>query len=61
MKILAVFSSSRPGGNSELLAERVLAGVPCTRLCLRDVRIQPVVDQRHEPAGFSPVDDDYDR
>lgn len=59
--ILALFGSSRPNGNSELLADRALEGVPCDRIYLRDWTIHPIEDRRHDPAGFQPVDDDYDR
>lgn len=59
VKPLLILSSSRRGGNSELLAEAVVRGLECTRLYLPEKRIEPVVDQRHVPGGFTPVDDDY--
>jgi multimeric flavodoxin WrbA len=38
-----------------------LAGLPYKEIALRDYRILPIVDQRHEEGGFQPVDDDYDQ
>jgi multimeric flavodoxin WrbA len=60
MKILALYGSSRPNGNSEKLAETAFEGLEITHVYLRDRNIQPIVDQRHEEGGFQPVDDDYD-
>jgi multimeric flavodoxin WrbA len=59
MKIVAIYGSSRAGGNSELLAEEVLSGLEVTRIHLREKQILPIVDKRHAPEGFQPVDDDY--
>jgi multimeric flavodoxin WrbA len=61
MRVFAMYGSSRRNGNSDLLTDRVLDGIPCTRLYLSDVHIQPIVDKRHSPEGFGWVDDDYDR
>lgn len=60
MKILALYGSSRPNGNSEKLAETAFEGLEVTHVYLRDRNIKPIVDQRHEEGGFQPVDDDYD-
>lgn len=60
MKILALYGSSRPQGNSEKLAETAFEGLEITHVYLRDRNIQPIVDQRHEEGGFQPVNDDYD-
>ncbi|WP_035488134.1 flavodoxin family protein [Alicyclobacillus contaminans] len=60
MKPIVLYGSSRRQGNSELLADRVLDGIPHTKRYLMDLKIQPIVDQRHSPAGFADVDDDYD-
>lgn len=60
MKILVIYGSSREEGNTELLTERVVEGLACTRLYLRKLNVQPIVDQRHAPAGFDPVADDHD-
>ncbi|MDQ0243538.1 multimeric flavodoxin WrbA [Bacillus fengqiuensis] len=60
MKILALYGSSRPNGNSEKLAETAFEGLEVTHVYLRDRNIKPIIDQRHEEGGFQPVDDDYD-
>lgn len=60
MKILAIYGSSRETGNTELLTENVLDGLECTRVYLRHQQVQAIVDRRHTPEGFSPVEDDHD-
>lgn len=61
MKILAIHGSSRENGNTEWLTRRVLHGVSADHIYLRHHHIEPIIDQRHEPNGFQPVDDDYDQ
>jgi multimeric flavodoxin WrbA len=60
MRTLVLFGSSRRSGNTEILTERLLDGIDCSRIYLMDHRIEAIVDQRHEPQGFQPVVDDYD-
>lgn len=60
-KILALYGSSRRHGNSELLADRLVEGLEVTRIFLAEQRITPIVDKRHDPEGFTPLDDDYDQ
>lgn len=60
MKVLILYGSSRRGGNSEALADHLTRGLDCTRIYLAEKRITPIIDKRHDPAGFSPVDDDQD-
>jgi multimeric flavodoxin WrbA len=60
-KILVLNGSSRENGNTEQLTDVMLEGVSYTRINIRDFLIQPIVDKRHDPAGFTKVDDDYDR
>lgn len=60
MSVLAIYGSTRPNGNAELLADHVLDGIPATKIHLRDYQILPIIDQRHEPGGFAPVEDDLD-
>lgn len=60
MKSLVLYSSSRRGGNSDLLTDRLVEGMGSTKVYLDQLRIEPVVDRRHVPSGFTPVDDDYD-
>jgi multimeric flavodoxin WrbA len=59
--ILILYGSSRPGGNSEILTEKAVEGLECTRIYLRDYRIEAVQDGRHAPGGFPTVNDEYDR
>jgi multimeric flavodoxin WrbA len=59
LTLLALYGSSRRHGNSELLAEQVLQGLDATRIYLSEHAIRPIVDGRHDPAGFAPVTDDY--
>ena len=61
MRWMAIHGSSRNEGNTETLTHYVLKDVPATHLYLREYSIQPIVDQRHDPEGFAPVDDDYDQ
>lgn len=60
MKLLVLHGSSRTDGNTELLAQRVTAGLPATHVVLRERHIEAIVDKRHDPAGFHPVADDHD-
>ncbi|HWI53448.1 MAG TPA: flavodoxin family protein [Symbiobacteriaceae bacterium] len=61
MKILVLYGSSRRNGNSEALADYLTRGVACSRVYLAEKQITPIVDQRHTPGGFDPVDDDHDK
>ncbi|MEN9406746.1 MAG: hypothetical protein RLZ12_1030 [Bacillota bacterium] len=59
MNLLIINGSSRAGGNSEQLAEQLVAGLPAVnRLVLRDMKITPIVDERHSAHGFKTVADD---
>lgn len=60
MKILVIYGSAREEGNTELLTERAVAGLECTRIYLRRMNVEPIVDKRHDPDGFQPVADDHD-
>ncbi|MED1794947.1 flavodoxin family protein [Brevibacillus nitrificans] len=60
MKILVLQGSSRENGNTEQLSQLVLNGIPHTQIHLRDKNIRAIHDQRHDPEGFTAVDDDYD-
>ena len=61
MKIFTLLGSSRKNGNTEQLANRVTTGLSVTTLRLKETRILPIDDLRHEPGGFQAVDDDYDK
>jgi multimeric flavodoxin WrbA len=60
VKLLVLYGSSRPRGNSEMLTERIVKDIPHTAIYLRDKHISPIEDKRHHPEGFQPVDDDHD-
>jgi multimeric flavodoxin WrbA len=60
MSILALYGSSRRHGNTELLTDRVVEGLPVEKIYLIEKNIRPIDDRRHEPGGFPQVDDDYD-
>jgi multimeric flavodoxin WrbA len=60
-KILVLNGSSRENGNTEQLTDLILEGVSCTCINIRDFLIQPIVDKRHDPEGFTTVADDYDQ
>lgn len=60
LKILAMNGSSRDQGNTEYMLKLLLQDVEATILDIRKYNIQPIVDQRHDPDGFHPVEDDYD-
>lgn len=59
-RLLVLYGSTRPGGNSEALAARVLEGIPHEAIYLREHRIDPLDDLRHDPGGFPPAADDHD-
>ena len=61
MTIAIISGSSRDNGNTEELAQTVTQDLPATWFRLRQYRITPIHDQRHDPDGFDPVSDDYDR
>lgn len=60
MKVLVLQGSSRENGNTELLANLAVEGIPHTTIRLREKKILPILDQRHDPDGFAAVADDYD-
>lgn len=60
VKILVLYGSTRRQGNSELLAEAVVEGLPASRIHLAEQALAPILDQRHDPGGFQPTSDDYD-
>lgn len=59
--ITVFYDGSRKGGNNELLAQEVVKGIEHRAVYLQDMTIQPIVDGRHDEAGFQAVDDDYDQ
>ncbi|GGA31102.1 flavodoxin family protein [Paenibacillus physcomitrellae] len=60
MSIVVINGSGREGGNTETLTRLALEGLEFKEIVLREKQILPIVDQRHTPGGFDPVNDDYD-
>lgn len=60
MSITVLLGSSRSEGNSEQLTQKVLAGIDAAWIKLNEKTIRPIVDQRHDPQGFAPVNDEYE-
>src|SRR5579875_1815163 len=60
MNVLVLYGSSRRHGNTEILTDRVVQNVDCTKIYLSDKKIHPIDDKRHDAEGFVFVDDDYD-
>ncbi|TMW71297.1 flavodoxin family protein [Alteribacter natronophilus] len=57
--MLVLYGSSRAGGNSELLAEKLIGNHEAERIYLRGKTIENIKDQRHEEGGFEKKGDDY--
>lgn len=60
MKVLALLGSTRRNGNSEYMVNQILKSTEHTIIPLAEKNIEPIIDKRHTPEGFSPVHDDYD-
>lgn len=60
MSIAVLLGSTRAGGNTEQLVDLVLDGVDHSKYVLSESNIHTIIDQRHDPEGFQPVEDDYD-
>ncbi|MEC1612017.1 flavodoxin family protein [Bacillus mojavensis] len=60
MKIVVINGGTRTGGNTYILTEKAVQGLAAEFIHLREYRIQPIEDFRHDPNGFRPVMDDYD-
>ncbi|GIP23471.1 flavodoxin family protein [Paenibacillus sp. J22TS3] len=61
MSIAVLLGSTRAGGNTEQLVDLVVDGVSHHKYVLSESHIETIIDQRHDPEGFQPVPDDYDR
>ncbi|MFB9328236.1 flavodoxin family protein [Paenibacillus aurantiacus] len=57
MSIAVLYGSSRRGGNSDLLADRLVEGKESARYYLSSSRIEPIIDYRHTQPGAYPEDD----
>jgi multimeric flavodoxin WrbA len=55
-----IHGSSRENGNTEQLTNLITKDVAKTEVHLRYKNIKAINDQRHEPNGFQPIDDDYE-
>ncbi len=61
MSIVLLQGSTRENGNTESLSKLVVEGLDYKQINLRNHYIKPILDQRHDEAGFQPVDDEYDQ
>lgn len=59
MKLMAIYGSSRRGGNSEQLTDLIIGNLPATRLYLADTPAPAIDDRRHAPEGFPPITGPY--
>lgn len=57
MGIAVLYGSSRRGGNSDLLANRLVEGIEADAIYLSEYNIQPITDYRHAEPGTYPNDD----
>ena len=57
--MFVVQGSARPNGNTELLTNKLLAGIDAETVTLREKEVLPIADQRHDVTGFSDVEDDF--
>ena len=60
MKIAVIYGGTRSNGNTEILAQRVVAGLEVEWIYLNDFTIHPIEDKRHDEEGFQRVEDDYE-
>ncbi|RLQ97395.1 flavodoxin family protein [Falsibacillus albus] len=60
MKITVLSGSARHNGNTEYLAKTAVEKHAHTLFKLKDYKILPIDDMRHDPKGFAPVEDDYE-
>lgn len=56
--MLVIYGSSR-NGNTEQLAKILVDQINTEEIYLRDKKITPITDLRHDPAGFIKGNDDY--
>jgi len=61
MKIAVIHGSTRENGNTEYLTYQAIPKEVGTHIYLRDYHIKPIVDQRHDEAGFHAADDDHEQ
>lgn len=60
MKIAVINGSSREHGNTEALTQKALDNIQHTSFYLKNFKINPIDDLRHDAGGFVKVDDDYE-
>ncbi|MEI2365721.1 MULTISPECIES: flavodoxin family protein [Niallia] len=58
-KIAVIDGGTRSNGNTALLTEKVIDGVPVDNILLREYTILPIMDMRHTLEGFQKREDDY--
>lgn len=59
MSIIVFHGSTRKNSNTEILTYQAVPKNQGTHVYLRDYTIHPIIDQRHDMDGFTPVDDHH--
>lgn len=59
MSIIVFHGSTRKNSNTELLTYEAVPKNQGTHVYLRDYTIHPIIDQRHDISGFTPVNDHH--
>ncbi|CAM4060468.1 NAD(P)H-dependent oxidoreductase [Bacillus manliponensis] len=59
--MFVIHGSSRQNGNTEALTKMMTEGIDAEHIHLRDYKIEPVKDQRHDAEGFQFINDDYEK
>lgn len=59
MSIAVIYGGTRQNGNTEILTEQAIQGITTEKIYLRDYKIQPIEDLRHEEDGFRAINDEY--
>ncbi|WP_368652502.1 flavodoxin family protein [Ornithinibacillus sp. 4-3] len=59
MSIAVIYGGNRPNGNTESLTKLATLHLEVEEIYLSEYHIEPIIDKRHDPEGFSDIDDDY--
>ncbi|CAG9620377.1 flavodoxin family protein [Sutcliffiella rhizosphaerae] len=59
MSIAIIYGGTRKEGNTEILTKHAIQGIEVEEFYLRDYRILPIEDMRHDEDGFQDRGDDY--
>ncbi|MBN6889461.1 multimeric flavodoxin WrbA [Cytobacillus horneckiae] len=61
MSIAVIYGGSRSQGNAEILTKTVIHDLNVKEIYLKEYRMEPITDGRHDVEGFQEVADDYDK